>query len=354
MKRLISHTEISTAFDCQAKHAFSYTGVLTGGDALKSRQPHIRLRAGRAWGRAFAAIHGCDPGVDQLSRLAVGLQALNASLDEDSAQLEGHGFYDLTEHHDLATRLSDVLWHYICTSDPLHLTDPEIELIVPIPSRSGVRKSNRFAFHGFLDGLTVIDARLWIVEAKLRDRLTDYAQIVLGRQYRRYAWATERRFDIQVAGVIVDERLSDAPKPARWVSAKRKGDGVNGRVPSHAKDQLTTPDLYREACAEAGVDPDPETVAALGQRRWQARHMVMFRRSEIEEAGRELVSAAQLIAQLDTGALHPVRNPDPRRCPGCAFKDVCAFPEDRELVDVNFDRVVPKRDRIPLLEGSTP
>ena len=57
MKRLLSHSEISTAYDCQAKHAYSYTGALTGGDALKAKRVHVNLREGRAWGAGIAAWH---------------------------------------------------------------------------------------------------------------------------------------------------------------------------------------------------------------------------------------------------------------------------------------------------------
>lgn len=350
MKRRLSHTEITQALDCMARWDFSYGGRLAG-DALTAKTPHVRLREGRAWGRGVAAFHQADPALSVQQRYGLALADLHASLDEDAAQMREHGVYLEAEHHDMALRLADVLWHYAATAEPLAITDPEFELEVPIPSRSGRGVSNRYVFHGFLDGLASLDGRTWLVEYKLRDRLTDFAQVVLARQYRRYAWAAERQLGIQIAGVLVDERLNEAPKPARWVKGKKKTDPP--MVPSHAKDQLTTPELYRAICEEAGVDADPETVTALGQRRWQARHPVVFRRSEIVEAGRELVTAAQLIAQLDAGRLYPIRNPDTRRCPGCPFREICANPDDRELVDLSFTRRPPKRDRVPeLLEGS--
>jgi len=89
----------------------------------------------------------------------------------------------------------------------------------------------------------------------------------------------------------------------------------------------------------------PRRRPILEQRRWQVRHTLTFRRSEIAEAGRELVSAAHLISQLDTGALWPVRNESPLRCGGCAFRDVCAATHDEELIDLGFERRVPKRDK---------
>jgi hypothetical protein len=380
VKRPISHTEMSTVHDCQARHAFAYTGHLTGGDTLKPKQTHLRLREGRAWGRAIAALHAADErpavtpgssiargtalgqqqlmpaagsgsappasghiaivGSALLHRYLRGLRELQASLDEDAAQLQEHGFYHEDEHADMAARLAELLWHYAHTSEPLSITDPEIELRVPMPSRTGRSVSSRYLFHGHLDGLTMLRGRPYIVEYKLRGRLSTLEQVALGRQYRRYAWAAERALDTQIAGVVVDERLNEIPKRARWVKGRKKSEGM---VPSHAKDQLTTAELYLEACVEAGVEPDTDTATALEQRRWQARHTLTFRRSEIEEAGRELVSSAHLIAQLDAGVLHPVRNPSPQRCSGCPFRDVCPNADDRELIDLHFERRSPKR-----------
>jgi len=362
-RRTISHTEITAAYECQAKHAFAYTGHLTGGVVLEPHAPAARLRAGRAWGRGVAEFHRVgvnDTRINPLcseaglfqQRYMIALRALNESLDEDVAAMREHGFYDDAEHHDMNLRLADILWHYAQTAEPLQISDPEFELLLPIPSRSGRGVSNRYAFEGRLDGIAAQDARLWLVEYKLRDQLSDYESIARGRQYRRYVWAAERQLGVRIAGIIVDERLSVAPKPARWVKAKRKGEGIDGRVPSHAKDQLTTSTLYAEACLEADVLIDRDTFDSLHARKWQARHRIILRRSEIEEAGRELVSAAQYIAQLDSGALFPVRNPAPWRCGGCAFKSICNDPSDREVVEANFDLREPKRLRVPLLEGS--
>lgn len=406
MKRAISHTEMSAVHDCQAKWDFTYGGHLLGGQTLKPKQAHIRLREGRAWGRAVAALHAAAPAQPSLfqaaddrgvatsvtnshpvtvingatapgprhdvagpgsgppasgltpiagtllHRYARALEALHAALDEDAAQLREHGFYNAIEHADMAARLAEILWHYAHTTEPLEITDPEIELRVPFPSRTGRSVSSRYLFHGYLDGLTEQRGRVYIAEYKLRGRLSTLEQIALGRQYRRYAWAAERALGVEIAGVIVDERLNETPKPARWVKGKKKSDPA--RVPSHAKEQLTTPESYFEACVEAGVEPDMETAAALHQRRWQVRHPLTFRRSEIEEAGRELVSSAHLIAQLDAGVLHPVRNPSPQRCNGCPFREVCPNADDRELIDLHFQRTEPKRLRPALVHHETP
>lgn len=334
MRRVIRHSELDTALECQGKHAFAYTGHLTGGDALEPRQTHVRLREGRAWGRAVAAFHMADPALPLTVRYSKGVHELDVALREDEAEMAILGLVDYGATLDAFERLTDILWHYVSTSEPLCVHSPEYEVTVPVQARDSYRQSSRYSFQGHFDGLTFRDNRMWIVEYKLRGRLTPFEQVVLTRQFRRYAWALEQQTDRPVGGIIVDERLNEAPKPARLLK--------NGK-PSHAKDQLTTPEMYLAACEEHGEEPHEDTLVALKQRRWQARHPIVFSRREIEEAGRELVSGAKLIGQLDRGDLYPMRNPSPFRCPGCAYREICPRPDDTELVDLNFVRKPPKR-----------
>lgn len=340
MKRRISYSEVATVLDCQAKHDFAYVGRLAGA-ALQRREAHIRLREGKAWGEAVAAWHGAAD-LDVVVRYDHGLAALIAALERDAEELREAGVYDPEAHANLRGHLIGVYAHYATTAEVMPLTHPELELLVPIPSRSGRQASTRYIFHGFLDGLTREHGDLWLVEFKLRQRLTGAAYAQLGRQYRFYAWAAERALGEPIAGVIVDERLDTAPKPARMVQGARKGDPPR---PSHAKDQLCTAAAYEAACWEADVTPHPETVEALRSRKWSDRQRILFARSEIAEVALELGSASRLIQQLDSGLLYPLRNPSPMRCGGCAFRDICATPADAELVDALYERIPAKRDR---------
>ena len=116
---------------------------------------------------------------------------------------------------------------------------------------------------------------------------------------------------------------------------------------SHASNQHTTPEAYEFACAHYGVEPHIETLNHLRTINWQQRVPILFREGEIEEAGRELVSAAKLIRDLDSGELHPVRHATTMTCPSCRYRDICPTPEDELYVDSLFERTVPKRDRQP-------
>jgi CRISPR/Cas system-associated exonuclease Cas4 (RecB family) len=264
-------------------------------------------------------------------------QALLETLDANAREMRDLGFEpDPAEQAELSSRLSEMLDHYMATAKQLpNLTRLEEMIEVPIPSRGGVRASTKYRFICFLDGYTDDDGMLWLVEFKLRKSLQPLSLVQLSRQLRWYAWALERQGH-DTFGVLVDQRLNDVPKPAR-INA---GDKV-----SHAKDQLTTAELYIEACLTRGEEPRHAVVDHLRSRDWQKRLSIQFRPGELVEAGQELVSAAKLIRDLDSEELFPIRNATRMNCGFCKFKEICPEPTDGLLVDQLFERTVPKRLR---------
>lgn len=329
MIRTISFSEVSMALDCQARHDFAYVGHLAG-SALKPKRTLPLLSEGRAWGAAVAALH--TPGY-------VPLKALDESLEADAERQRELGVHDAEAHAEMRERLVAMLNHYAASADLFPL-DPilERELLVGVPARSGTRASSRYRLLAYLDGTRTEDDRTWLVEFKLRRSLSSVEQIALSRQLRWYAWAFWKATGVKPAGVDTVERWNEVPKPPRILK--------NG-MPSHAKDQLCTPDAYLAACDTNGVDAEPETLAALKARRWQTVTPIIFREGELEEAGREITSAAKLIGQLDRGELMPLRNAKRFTCSGCQFREICGSP-DNDLVDALFERIPAKRDRVEL------
>lgn len=326
--RLISHSEASTLLDCQFKHAFSYTGQLTG-DALKPKSTAPQLRAGAAWGAAVAAFHANAGDIDHAKA------ALEIRLSLDAAEQQQFGTYDAEEHTELANHLLALVDDYALEAKPLSLTRPEHKLEVPIPSRTGKRASNRYRLECYLDGVhTDEDGRDWIVEFKLRKRLTDFELLAKARQTRWYAWAWRCETGRPIAGVIVEERLNALPAEMKF-----NKDGSPSKV------QSCRPDTYRAAVAGCIDPPDSDVLAKLESKVWQKRTPFVLTDAELDEAGRQLASVGFLIQQLDSGLLYPVRNPSPMRCPGCAFRDICVEPGDTELVDALFERRPAKRER---------
>ncbi len=363
MIRAISHTEQSTLLTCQAKWDFKYGGYLAG-TTLRPKAVPIRLQEGRAWGAGAAAFHAATE-----DKLDAGIIALTTELDAEAKKLQEKGFYNAEDHMQMASKLRALLEQYAEEEDEREiqlagLSKLEHELMVPLPSRSGKGDSSRYRLQVFFDGvLEDAEGRIWLVEFKLRGKLSPLELITNSRQIRYYAWAWQREFGKPVAGVIVDERLNEQPKPPKIVNAK-KGVGkevevdvldrdtkkptgkkkIVWRAPSEDKAQITTPELYEEACREYGVEPDPETRDAFATRHWSLRERVFLSPREIEESGTELVSLGRQIAAIDSGQNYPVRNVKPQNCNGCDFREICNDPHDSDLVDVLFDRRPAKRD----------
>ena len=363
MIRAISHTEQSTLLTCQAKWDFKYGGYLAG-STLRPLAVPIRLQEGKAWGAGVAAFHSAVE-----DKIDAGIVALTAQLEKEAEKLEKKGFYDKDDHLSMASKLRALLEQYADEEEGRDiqlagLTKLEHELMVPLPSRTGKGDSSRYRLQVFFDGvLEDAEGRIWLVEFKLRGKLSPLELITNSRQIRYYAWAWQREFGKPVAGVIVDERLNEQPKPAKIVNAK-KGVGKEvevpildketkkptgetkmvWRAPSEDKAQLTTPELYEEACREYGVEPDQETLDAFSSRRWSLRERVFLPPREIEESGTELVSLGRQIAAIDSGQNYPVRNVKPQNCNGCDFREICNDPHDSELVESLFERRPAKRD----------
>ncbi len=343
MSRVISYSEITAALDCEGKWDFRYGDQLAG-SSLKEKQIAPLLSGGRAWGAAIAAWH-THLG-NRAGKLAI--NAMDASLQEDADKQREHGVFDQHQHDELRTQLLQILLHHINSVDPIPMDAvTERELLVPIPSRSGKRSSSRYKLLCYLDATeTVDDGSCWIDEFKLRKSLTDARLIANSRQTRWYAWALWRETGRKVRGAWVNERLNVAPKQPRILKSGK---------PSHAKDQMCSVEAYEAVCREHQVETVEETVQALRARRWHQRVPILFRDGELEEVGKELVSAAQLLGQLDRGERYPLRNVKRANCNWCAYREICPSP-DNDLVEALFERVPAKRNRIsgpePTTEGA--
>ena len=333
MSRSISYSEIAASQTCQARWDFGYGGRLAG-DALKPLLAAPILREGRAWGAAVAAWHA---GSEQLAFAPY--VALHRSIQEDVDAIREAGLpLDPDEPIEMQKRLEALFEHYTSVVPKLpNLTRLEDEVDVPLLSRTSGHSSSRYRFQAFLDGLTTDEnGRRWIREYKLRGRLTPVHLLQIAPQHRWYGWSWTRLTGEPIVGVQVDEWLNVTPHEPRVLA--------NGKV-SQEKSQVITPELYIAACERTGTEVKPEVVEALGARVWGQVVSLLFRPSELEEAGRELVSAAKLIRDLDSGELWPIRNVSQAHCNGCAFRSICPAPGDRLLVDSQFERRVPKRLR---------
>jgi CRISPR/Cas system-associated exonuclease Cas4 (RecB family) len=342
--RMLSFSEIDMALQCTAKWDYAYGGRLAG-STLKRRETSPTLQGGRAWGAAVAQWHA--HGGDRVASLHAH-RALSASLDEDYEQMVARDVDPgLRQRLDLEEHLSAVLDHYMDTVQPFdNFTLIEHEILVPILAVNGKDAwSSRYRYLAKLDGFTIDrDGMQWPVEFKLRESLTPFVLVARSRQPRWYtlALAVEQKFN--PFGIIVEETWNRAPQEPKIVKAKRKTEGIEGRVPSTDPRQAVTPEAYSAVCEEYGVEPTRDTLLAFQGIRWTARHPIMLTAVELDEASEELREAAALIGRLDSGTT-PIRNAKPMNCRTCQFSPICDQPEDSMFVETMFVRGTPKRLR---------
>jgi len=327
--RAMSQSEVSTLLACPMRWSFAYGDV--AGFPIQPRVTALRLREGRAWGAGIQQFHTRtrpDLGLEDACGRAAA--AMLASLDEDAAQMEREGAFDAEEYDVTKEKLIGALVHYAATQERLNLVGSEVEL--------ELHHADGWTYRCHIDGIHQDeDGYLWIVEFKLRGAgaFTPLEQVVLWRQVRWYAIALEASkepdgFDPSfvdtdiVRGVIVDERLNDAPSPVRF--------NKNGDV---SATQSCTLEQYLDACAVRGQIPHEPTVARLTGKVWSQRHTVLFRVDELDDALHELEAAASLVAIYAGHSLRPIRNPG-RQCGTCAYAELCPQPHDVRLRDALF------------------
>jgi hypothetical protein len=324
--RLISQSEAGKALECQADWDFRYGGTLAG-SALKPRLLKPVMDDGTAWGRAIAAWHAAP---DPRYRYFLARTELEQALVDIRAERAKLGLPpDLEGEADRRARLEAILHDHDRNrrAPALRIEAVERRLVVPIPAPGPAG----WALDLYIDLVSVDEyGTPGIVENKLRTSLTS-GKLVVSRQVRWYAWAWREVYG-KAPRVIVDERKNGVPSPG--VTLKQDG--------TPAKRQSCGLAEYLEACRELGLEPNADTVRSIERKRWHARHELYLTPDELDDAGREVASAALLILDLEAGRW-PIRNAG-RRCGGCFYRYVCNDPRDSELVDALFVRRPSKRE----------
>jgi hypothetical protein len=172
-------------------------------------------------------------------------------------------------------------------------------------------------------GLCVVDHKNY--KQAPSDRGLDFDDQVTGYCYIVYRW-----LGLMPRSVIFNVLIKQAPKEPRLLA--------NGDL-STAKDQLTTPDLYRAALKEAGLmkggkvhsEKHAECMAGLLARGWDP----FFRRYQPTRNEQELVSFERRLASEYADMAMVRDNPEMQypnlssyTCPGCSVKDICQAMED--------------------------
>ncbi len=171
---------------------------------------------------------------------------------------------------------------------------------------------------------------LWIVDHKTaaqapNDRGLDFDDQVTGYCYVVWRWT-----GMIPRGVVYNVLIKCEPKEPRILK--------DGKL-STAKDQLTTPDLYREALQDHKLIMPGGTIVteqhaacleALLARGWDP----FFRRFEVTRNEQQMLNFERRLLQehddmtdaIDDGKLYP--NPSTFHCPMCSVKNICLAHED--------------------------
>jgi hypothetical protein len=169
------------------------------------------------------------------------------------------------------------------------------------------------------------------------DRGVDFDDQVTGYCYVVWRW-----LGIIPRGVVMNYLIKETPKEPRIVQSRKKGEDF---ALSTAKDQLTTPRLYREALKEWGLisesgriatDAHADCLDALLTRGWDP----FFQRLEVTRNEQELISFEHHLineyndmrwAYDDHDLLYPNRSR--WHCPGCPVNRICQALEDGSDAD---------------------
>lgn len=177
---------------------------------------------------------------------------------------------------------------------------------------------------------------IWITDHKTAtsapsDKGIDFDDQVTGYCYGAWRWLGQIP-----RGVVYNSLIKQIPKEPRMVQSKRKSEGL---VLSYAKDQLTTPDMYRQALIDNGLMKRGKVISedhalclgALLARGWDPffrRYEVMRNAHELESFERHLVNEYRdmVAAWQDPALRYPNRST--WTCPRCPVNKICLAIED--------------------------
>lgn len=184
---------------------------------------------------------------------------------------------------------------------------------------------------------------LWVVDHKTAGKKPNFKALELDDQITGYCYVVYRMLGVIPRGAIYNVLIKQEPKEPRV--------GAKGKL-SYAKDQLTTPDMYREALREHGLltrggkitsEEHAACLASLLAYGWDR----FFCRAEITRNAHQIESFEERLffeyldmeeAFENHELLYP--NPSTWNCNGCAMMPACLAMEDgsdyQSVIDTHY------------------
>jgi len=182
---------------------------------------------------------------------------------------------------------------------------------------------------------------LWVVDHKTSASAPNDRGLDFDEQPTGYCYVVWRLTGKMPRGVIFNYLIKNTPKEPRWVQGNSKNGPHNseGKALSTAKDQLTTPDMYREALKDLGLykkgkvssEAHAECLEGLLAKGWDP----FFQRYEPRRNQDELLAyEAQAFTQYsdmeEAVLVEEMRYPNKSTwwCPSCSVKEICQAMDD--------------------------
>lgn len=187
---------------------------------------------------------------------------------------------------------------------------------------------------------------IWVVDHKTATQAHQEDGLEFDDQVTGYCYVVWRWTGVIPRGVVYNDLIKQAPKEPRLIR--------DGQELSTAKDQLTTPDQYREALLEFGhmqkrggeiySEKHAECLDALLTRGWDP----FFRRFEPVRNEEQLLAFERRLAEEYWDMLESKENPIAKvypnpmvmNCRGCSVKRICLAMEDGSdaegIIDTEF------------------
>lgn len=187
---------------------------------------------------------------------------------------------------------------------------------------------------------------IWVIDHKTAAQAHQEDGLEFDDQVTGYCYVVWRWTGVIPRGVVYNDLIKQAPKEPRLIK--------EGKELSTAKDQLTTPDMYREALLEFGhmqkkggeifSEKHAECLDALLARGWDP----FFRRFEPVRNEHQLLEFERRLAEeywdmtetreYPQSKAYP--NPMVINCRGCSMKRICLAMEDgsdaQGIIDVEY------------------
>lgn len=328
MKRAVTYTELKERRRCPWRAHLSYDRRLTPIIDRPGLREGAIMDAG--WNALYE--HVRETGKYSHSVMA---QAMIAEYERQLAEIEARTTLMDEERQLFAEsveQLLDISYHYVSWARE---NNPRQEIIttqyagrVPVVSPSG-RSSTRYEFLFKLDGLVVIDGRLWIEERKAWKTIdtASLKLLQLDEQCGMYLWALREQFRRCETSREVEEavRRYGLPVGVHYVIARKKVPAVPPQLKdgSTSRDKRidTTYEVYLRTLEERGQDPADyveilDTLRCKGNSFFH-RELVLRNDRELEEIGRRIWQATRFLAEG-----HTYKLPD-RTCNTCQYFALC-------------------------------